>query len=57
VFIRAPWIEDVGANVEVLAEHDGHPVLARVSGGLGDAMSGIAAASLDPSELLETRGW
>jgi 5'-phosphate synthase pdxT subunit len=29
VFIRAPWIEDVGANVEVLAEHDGHPVLAR----------------------------
>lgn len=29
VFIRAPWIEEAGENVEVLAEHDGHPVLAR----------------------------
>jgi pyridoxal 5'-phosphate synthase pdxT subunit len=29
VFIRAPWIEDAGPNVEVLAEIDGHPVLAR----------------------------
>ena len=29
VFIRAPWIEDVGANVEVLAEVEGRPVLAR----------------------------
>ena len=29
VFIRAPWIEQVGAGVEVLAEVDGHPVLAR----------------------------
>jgi len=29
VFIRAPWIEDVGPDVDVLAEHDGHPVLAR----------------------------
>jgi 5'-phosphate synthase pdxT subunit len=29
VFIRAPWIEDVGTEVEVLAEVDGHPVLAR----------------------------
>jgi 5'-phosphate synthase pdxT subunit len=29
VFIRAPWIEDAGAGVEVLAELDGHPVLAR----------------------------
>jgi pyridoxal 5'-phosphate synthase pdxT subunit len=29
VFIRAPWVEDVGANVEVLAEVDGRPVLAR----------------------------
>jgi 5'-phosphate synthase pdxT subunit len=29
VFIRAPWIEDVGPGVEVLAELDGHPVLAR----------------------------
>jgi 5'-phosphate synthase pdxT subunit len=29
VFIRAPWIEDTGPDVEVLAEVDGHPVLAR----------------------------
>ncbi|MES1247746.1 MAG: pyridoxal 5'-phosphate synthase glutaminase subunit PdxT [Actinomycetota bacterium] len=29
VFIRAPWIEDAGDDVEVLAEVDGHPVLAR----------------------------
>ena len=29
VFIRAPRIERAGAGVEVLAEHDGHPVLAR----------------------------
>lgn len=29
VFIRAPRVEDVGAGVEVLAEHDGEPVLLR----------------------------
>jgi 5'-phosphate synthase pdxT subunit len=29
VFIRAPWIEEIGPDVEVLAEVDGHPVLAR----------------------------
>jgi pyridoxal 5'-phosphate synthase pdxT subunit len=29
VFIRAPWIEDVGPDVEVLAEVEGRPVLAR----------------------------
>ncbi len=29
VFIRAPWVEQVGPNVEVLAEVDGRPVLAR----------------------------
>ena len=29
VFIRAPWIEDAGPAVEILAEHEGHPVLAR----------------------------
>ena len=29
VFIRAPWIEDSGPDVEILAEVDGHPVLAR----------------------------
>ena len=29
VFIRAPWVEEVGPSVEVLAEVDGRPVLAR----------------------------
>jgi pyridoxal 5'-phosphate synthase pdxT subunit len=29
VFIRAPWLEGIGPNVEVLAEVDGRPVLAR----------------------------
>ncbi len=29
VFIRAPWIEEAGPEVEVLAEVDGHAVLAR----------------------------
>jgi 5'-phosphate synthase pdxT subunit len=29
VFIRAPWLEDAGDDVDVLAEIDGHPVLAR----------------------------
>ena len=29
VFIRAPWVEDVGDGVEVLAEIDGHPVAVR----------------------------
>ena len=29
VFIRAPRVTDVGRGVEVLAEHDGEPVLLR----------------------------
>ena len=29
VFIRAPWIEEHGAGVEVLAEWEGHPVAIR----------------------------
>jgi 5'-phosphate synthase pdxT subunit len=29
VFIRAPWVEEIGPGVEVLAEVDGKPVLAR----------------------------
>ena len=29
VFIRAPWIDDHGPGVEVLAEVDGHPVAVR----------------------------
>jgi 5'-phosphate synthase pdxT subunit len=29
IFIRAPWVEEVGDGVEVLAEVDGHPVAVR----------------------------
>ncbi|MEV0695338.1 pyridoxal 5'-phosphate synthase glutaminase subunit PdxT [Streptomyces sp. NPDC050388] len=29
VFIRAPWVESVGAGAEVVAEHDGHIVAVR----------------------------
>ena len=29
VFIRAPWVEDFGEGVEVLAQVDGHPVAVR----------------------------
>lgn len=29
VFIRAPWIDKVGAQVDVLAKVDGHPVMVR----------------------------
>jgi pyridoxal 5'-phosphate synthase pdxT subunit len=29
VFIRAPWVDDFGDGVEVLAEVDGHPVAVR----------------------------
>jgi 5'-phosphate synthase pdxT subunit len=35
VFIRAPWVREVGPEVEVLAEVDGHPVAVRE----GDRMS------------------
>jgi pyridoxal 5'-phosphate synthase pdxT subunit len=29
VFIRAPWVADCGAGVEILAQVDGHPVAVR----------------------------
>jgi len=45
------------AIVEATTHFNDAEILARVSGGLGDAMSGIAAASIAPEELLETRGW
>ncbi|GHC82828.1 pyridoxal 5'-phosphate synthase glutaminase subunit PdxT [Streptomyces flavofungini] len=35
VFIRAPWVESVGADVDVLAEHEGHIVAVRQ----GDALA------------------
>jgi 5'-phosphate synthase pdxT subunit len=47
VFIRAPWIEEAGADVEVLAEHEGRPVLAREGG--------ILVASFHPELTGDTR--
>src|SRR6266545_1458193 len=45
------------AIVEATTHFEDATILARVSQGLGDAMSGLSAASLAPEELLETRGW
>jgi 5'-phosphate synthase pdxT subunit len=46
VFIRAPWVEDTGPEVEVLAEVDGHPVAVR--------QGNILAVAFHP-ELTEER--
>jgi pyridoxal 5'-phosphate synthase pdxS subunit len=45
------------AIVEATTHFEDGEILARVSGGLGDAMAGLSAAALAPEELLETRGW
>ncbi|WP_055694358.1 pyridoxal 5'-phosphate synthase glutaminase subunit PdxT [Streptomyces prasinopilosus] len=37
VFIRAPWVESVGAGAEVIAEHDGHIVAVRQGNALATA--------------------
>jgi pyridoxal 5'-phosphate synthase pdxS subunit len=49
--------ERAKAIVEATTHFRDGEVLARVSRGLGDAMSGLSAAGLAPEELLETRGW
>jgi pyridoxal 5'-phosphate synthase pdxS subunit len=45
------------AIVEATTHFNDAKILAQVSRGLGDAMSGLSTASLAPDELLETRGW
>jgi pyridoxal 5'-phosphate synthase pdxS subunit len=45
------------AIVEATTHFRDADILARVSAGLGEPMVGISTASLDPGELLETRGW
>jgi pyridoxal 5'-phosphate synthase pdxT subunit len=47
VFIRAPWVEEVGPGVEVLAEVDGHPVAVR--------QGNILAVAFHPELTGETR--
>ena len=49
--------ERAKAIVEATTHYNDAEILARVSRGLGDAMSGLSAAALRPEELLETRGW
>ena len=45
------------AIVEATTHFNDAEILARVSAGLGEPMVGISTASLEPSELLESRGW
>ena len=45
------------AIVEATTHFRDAEILARVSQGLGDAMSGLSAASIPTEQLLETRGW
>jgi pyridoxal 5'-phosphate synthase pdxT subunit len=47
VFIRAPWVDEHGDEVEVLAEIDGHPVAVR--------QGNILAVAFHP-ELTDERG-
>ena len=47
VFIRAPQVEDLGPDVEVLAEHEGRPVVAR--------QGNMVVASFHPELVGETR--
>jgi 5'-phosphate synthase pdxT subunit len=47
VFIRAPRVEDVGPGVDVLAEHEGVPVVAR--------QGNLVVASFHPELVGETR--
>jgi pyridoxal 5'-phosphate synthase pdxS subunit len=45
------------AIVEATTHYMDASVLARVSTGLGEPMVGISTSSLEPGQLLETRGW
>jgi pyridoxal 5'-phosphate synthase pdxT subunit len=47
VFIRAPWVESVGPDVRVLAEHDGRPVVVE--------QANLVAAAFHPELVRETR--
>jgi 5'-phosphate synthase pdxT subunit len=47
VFIRAPWVEETGEDVEVLAEIEGHPVAVR--------QDNVLAVAFHPEIADETR--
>jgi len=45
------------AIVEATTYYDKPEVVARVSGGIGEAMPGLDVAKMDEKDLLQTRGW
>jgi pyridoxal 5'-phosphate synthase pdxT subunit len=55
VFIRAPWVEEVGDGVEVLAEVDGHPVAVRQGNVLAVAFHPELSGDLSLHEWLVDR--
>jgi 5'-phosphate synthase pdxT subunit len=55
VFIRAPWVEEVGEGVEVLAEVDGHPVAVRQGNVLAVAFHPELSGDLSLHEWLVDR--
>jgi pyridoxal 5'-phosphate synthase pdxT subunit len=55
VFIRAPWVDDVGERVEVLAEVDGHPVAVRQGNILAVAFHPELSADLSVHRWLVDR--
>jgi 5'-phosphate synthase pdxT subunit len=55
VFIRAPWVEEVGEGVEVLAEVDGHPVAVRQGNVLAVAFHPELSGDLSLHEWLVGR--
>jgi 5'-phosphate synthase pdxT subunit len=55
VFIRAPWVEEVGDGVEVLAEVDGHPVAVRQGNILAVAFHPELSGDLSLHEWLVDR--
>ena len=46
VFIRAPWIEEIGTDVRILSEHEGRPVVLE--------QGSLLAASFHPELIGET---
>jgi len=55
VFIRAPWVTELGEGVEVLAEIDGHPVAVRQGNILAVAFHPEAAGETSLHEWLLER--
>ena len=55
IFIRAPWVEEVGDGVEVLAEVDGHPVAVRQGNILAVAFHPELGSDLSLHEWLVDR--